>query len=253
MNSLDLNNVCPIIPAAGWGTINNGRHSKLIEPINGTPMILRAIQMMQNAGFAIPIVAINHRYGQQIREALKEVKCHYVVQPERTGSADAVLRALPLVSQEHVLVRYPDMPLWCEETLIKLATAHIIEGSTMSLISVESNNLKYGRIFHKTDGTISEILEPDEITDVQLPHATTCNPSLFCFKAQWLRETIPTIPPCSKGDGFPDELHLPRLAAIACREGQKMIEIPLANKNEALGVNTQEDYQHILRLVGDTT
>ncbi len=99
---------------------------------------------------------------------------------------------------------------------------------------------RYGRVARDQEGRILAVFEPDELSGFDLSLARTVNPSLYCFERAWLESHIPSIKPVSK-DGFEPEYHLPRLIPMAHDQGRKILEVPLQDETEALGVNTHSE------------
>lgn len=71
---------------------------------------------------------------------------------------------------------------------------------------------------------------------------------MYVVNTAWINEKLAQIISRNKGDGFDSEFHLPPLVAIAAQQGDRVVEIPLNDKREALGVNSLEEYQEVLEL-----
>ncbi|HVU75609.1 MAG TPA: NTP transferase domain-containing protein, partial [Candidatus Paceibacterota bacterium] len=91
-----------ILVAAGYGSLRllHGRPvPKILEPIHGTPMVVHPIRTALEAGITDIVVVVNDLFGRDIRKAIRMhgpvCEPEFVVQPDRYGSANAVLRALP--------------------------------------------------------------------------------------------------------------------------------------------------------------
>ncbi|HEV8601179.1 MAG TPA: sugar phosphate nucleotidyltransferase [Patescibacteria group bacterium] len=251
------NKVACVIPAAGWGSVCPVRSSpKVLADLGDEIMLDRIINTVLEADVADSLVVVigNGRYGEQVRAALKGNhygKLHIVTQPERRGAADAVAKALPYLNGEsHVLVTFGDMPLWRAETFKALIKAHLDHGqAAISMVTLRvkegHRTEKYGRIVRDSSGRILAALEPSELAGRELPGAAFVNPSLYVFERSWLMKRLPDIPPTDKGDGFPAELHLPKLLPLAHDEGVNIVEVPLEDPSEALGVNVPEELDEV--------
>jgi len=269
--------VACIIPAAGWGSLCPVRStSKVLEDTEGELMICRIVRTVKEANFAETIVVVigpDDQYGPQIREALMHAghtDLKFVVQPERKGAANAVELALSALNgEEHVLVTFGDMPLWRASTFRDLVLAHLgrrgklrdliqvyltRQGVSVSMVTLKlkpgHRTERYGRIVRDEHGHILAALEPNELAGVDLGKAKTVNPSLYVFERKWLQDKLALIPPVDKGDGFHPEYHLPKLLPIAHDQGAYVLERPLKDPSEALGVNKScelEEVQQALR------
>jgi bifunctional UDP-N-acetylglucosamine pyrophosphorylase/glucosamine-1-phosphate N-acetyltransferase len=251
------NKVACVIPAAGYGSVCPVRSSpKILADLGDEVMLNRIINTVMEADFADSLIVVtgNGHYGEQVREALKSVghpKLKIVIQHERRGAGDAVAKALPhLNGESNVLVTFGDMPLWRAQTFRMLVKAHLEHGAaaiSMVTLRVQQGHRteKYGRIVRDGAGRILAALEPSELAGRQLPGAAFVNPSLYVFDRNWLARRLPDVPLTDKGDGFPAELHLPKLLPLAHDEGVNIVEVPLMDASEALGVNIPEELDEV--------
>jgi len=243
--------VACVIPAAGWGSVCPVRSTpKVLAEVESELMICRIIKSVIQADFADSLIVVVGReqpYGGLIREALSGyTDLQLVTQPERRGAADAVACALPhLNGEEHVFVTFGDMPLWRPYTFRGLVRGHLQSAPSISMVTLRlqegHRTERYGRIVRDGEGRILAALEPFELDSVDLIGAQFVNPSLYVFEREWLVRNLPLIPPTDKGDGFSPELHLPKLLPIAHAEGVEILELPLEDPSEALGVNTPDE------------
>ena len=250
-----------VIPAAGWGSVCPVRSSpKVLETTGDELMIQRIIRIVLEAGIEdqLAVVVGNNGYGAQIRKALEPFECRGLridEQAGRYGAADAVRCALPeLGDAADVLVTFGDMPLWRPDTLRRLAKAHLNDGdAAISMVTLRlrpgHSTERYGRIARDERGAILAAFEPSELAGRMLSGAATVNPSLYVFKRKWLAQNLSHIPPVDKGDGHPPELHLPKLLLIAHDQGAKILEVPLEDASEALGVNTSEELDEVRAVI----
>ena len=246
-----------VIPSAGWGTVCPDRSiPKVLADVGGQTMISRVIQTVREASLngSVIVVIGENGFGTQIRQALSPLAypdLKFVIQPERRGAADAVAWALSLLNgEEHVLVTFGDMPLWRAATFRRLADAHLAGRSVISMVTVAlqagHQTAKYGRIVKDDAGRILAAFEPSEMSGIDLSRAKSVNPSLYLFERQWLADNLGRIKPMDKGDGFPPEIHLPKLLPIAHDQGVRITEVHLEDPSEALGVNTAVDLHEVV-------
>lgn len=251
-----MKNLACVVPAAGWGSVCPLKSTpKVLADVgNGGLMINRVVQAVLAAGIQRIIVVVgDNRYGEQIRNTIsnKRYPVSFAVQYERRGAADAVARALPsLDSERHILVTFGDMPLWRSTTIRSLAKMHLKDDrAAISMVTLAlqpgHRTARYGRIVRDEAGRILAALEPSELGDREINKARFVNPSLYVFERRWLTGHLSLIQPVDKGDGFPAELHLPKLLPLAHEEGARILELPLLDPTEALGVNTPEELREV--------
>jgi molybdenum cofactor cytidylyltransferase len=99
-----------VVLAAGASRRMAGAH-KLLLPVDGEPMVRRAVGRVLAAG-ARPVVVVTGREPEEVQQALAGLECSFVHNPEFTGptsgSLHAGLRAMP-ADVEAVLVVLADM------------------------------------------------------------------------------------------------------------------------------------------------
>ena len=257
-----MDQIVGIVLAAGHGSLVPTKHqTKLIEEIKSRPMVCRPVQLLRNELRLTPtIVVTNSRFGQQIREAIKPHPSQWLVhQPERTGTAGAILACLPSLRQlarksKHAVILYGDMPCWRTESIATLIQAHLNRRATISMFRIDLRGTfgkyvkNFGRILHDESGRIIAVREPYEMTATELAQAHYVNPSAWVFDLLWLEKHLPLLKPHDKGDGFAHEYWLPDLVPVAVEQNCLVLEVDLPDAREALGVNTLEELQEVRTL-----
>lgn len=248
-----------VIIASGYGRcrmLDGIPYPKVAELVARKPMVVHVVDIVGEAGLAPQIVVVNPLFGADIQAVLKEygkTELQYAVQPKRSGAADAVLQAMPLLREggvEHFLVIYADMPLWRPTTVRKIAALHEREKPTVTMISVALEGdyprelERYGRVIRNSDGDIVRIVEPADAIPEELA-SRAVNPSLWVWEREWFLAHTREIPLTQRKDGYEPERYLPPLVGIARRKRRRIIEVRIADPWEALGVNTPEELEHV--------
>ncbi len=252
-----------IVVAAGYGSLRSGPDGKpvpkVIERINGIPMIAYPLRMAEHAGITETVVVVNPRDGAAVIAAIKS-SVHvgtirrmpeFVIQHERRGSADAVLRAIPNLRArniEHALITYGDMPKWSARSTRALLTLHRSHHVVTMATVCRSHEYpvldRYGRVVRNSHGEIIGIIEHNSPFITPKGYAIqSVNPSFWIWDLEWLEQMIPKIKPFKKSDGFGDELHMPPLIHMARIDGRVIHECAFSYSvnDEALGVNTLDE------------
>lgn len=254
-----------VILAAGYGSLQPNV-PKVIESISSRedrPMIVEVVKSIKatvSSCFEFkPTLVVNEIYREVIANCLQahgHSDCNFVIQPDRLGAGDAVLRAVPLLQENgwrEFLVVFADMPLWRPETIRHLVLEHLHEMPAISMVTVAHGALsdfrRYGRILRGPKDEITGVVEPADATAEQLETSKTVNPSLYVFDLAFFVEKIYQVEPKERSDGRPPEIYLPPLVGIAHRAGRKILEVPLENPSEALGVNTLTELEEVRRIV----
>lgn len=253
-----------VILAAGYGSLhpNVPKVIESISPCDNRPMIVEVVKSIKATVFSCfefrPILVVNELYREAIANCLQahgHSECHFVIQPDRYGAGDAVLRAIPFLRENgwrEFLVVLADMPLWQPKTIKNLALEHLHELPAISMVTAVRETLpvfcRYGRILRGPNDEITGVVEPADAAAEQLA-SKTVNPSLYVFDLAFFVEKICQVEPKERGDGRPPEIYLPPLVGIAHRAGRRILEVPLENPIEALGVNTLAELEEVRRIV----
>lgn len=255
-----------VVLAAGHGVIRPG-YSKLVETVDlegRVPAIVEVVGLAHESGAGRPVVlVVNHRFREPVLAALDQYQLRggleIVPQDERRGAADAIRCALPTLQShgcEAFLTLYGDMPAWRPATLQALLALYRDERPAIAMVSVEIQGAltpaaleTFGRILRDETGRIVGVVEPGEATVAQLAVTRTVNPSLFVFDHAWFARHVGNIAPHPRHDGYGDEFHVPPLVAMAVQEGARVVELPLADPCEAVGINTPEDLTLVRKLL----
>lgn len=230
-----MDKVRTVILAAGQGTRMRSQLPKVMHPLLGRPMVWHGVQAAAAATGAVPVVVVGVG-GEQVRQALG-TQAEYVEQVQQLGTAHAVLQAeLCLRGQaELVLVTFADMPLLTAAILreiIDLQMAHPECAFTM-LTVMQEDARGFGRILRDEQGHIQAIVEDAHATPEQKA-IHEVNPSVYCFRADWLWDALKRIPVSPKR-----EYYLTDAVALARAEGLTVQAVCSDYVAETIGVNTR--------------
>src|SRR3989338_7981623 len=132
-----------VVIAAGYGPLRREQgdtYPKLLEDLEGKPMVVRALDTVRAAGFPSCVLVVNPRHGELIRAAVRahgHDEVRIVVQQERRGTADALACAIDALPRDtdSVLVSYWDMPLWKPQQVRDLVANHLPE-NTVTMVTM---------------------------------------------------------------------------------------------------------------------
>jgi len=253
-----VNQLGAVVIAAGYGSVskeNGSPFPKVLEAVGGKSMVIRAIKVVRESGLGPCVVVVNPESGNLIVSECERAGItgiHYEVQPERTGTADALSLSIPWLHGRGItdfVATYADMPLWTPETVALLAKAHIASRAVISKVTVKRTRRfpeldRYGRVLRDGNGHIARVVEIDRANPQELK-AKSVNPSLWAWNGIWFLNHVRRVKPVPRGDGRPAERHLPPLVGVAYEEGEWIMEVPLANPAEALGVNNAAELARV--------
>ena len=144
-----------------------------------------------------------------------------------------------------VLVCYGDMPLMRRATYESLIETHKREGNDCTLLSaVSDEELPYGRIVRKSDGSFSHIVEDKDCTPEEKA-IRELNVGVYVFESRPLWEAIDQLRP----NNAQGEYYLTDAPAYILSRGGRVGACPTCTAEEMLGVNTVEQLAQVEELV----
>lgn len=224
-----------IILAAGQGKRMQSDLPKVLHQVNGRAMVDYALDAATFATHQKPVVVVGHKASLVI-EHLRDL-AHFVYQEQQLGTGHAVQQAEKLLRDrcQNVLVLSADMPLLTGATLKQLIAIQETHSGPVTMLTVVNDNPRgFGRVIRDRNHQICAIVEEAVATPEELL-VDELNAGVYCFRANWLWETLPKIKLSPKG-----EYYLTDLIEIAVKENQSIQALTLSDPNEALGVNTPE-------------
>lgn len=124
----DLGRVAGILLAAGESS-RYGTENKLLESLDGDPVVRRAAESLVEAGIGAVLVVLGHE-ADQVRQALAGLGCHYVDNPDyEAGQSTSVVAGVRAMFDgslvpDAVLFALGDMPCVKPETVRRLVGAY---------------------------------------------------------------------------------------------------------------------------------
>jgi bifunctional UDP-N-acetylglucosamine pyrophosphorylase/glucosamine-1-phosphate N-acetyltransferase len=244
-----MRGLAALVLAAGKGTRMRSRLPKVLHPLAGHPLLEHVLialdglaQEMASSTSGetgdddLPIVVVVSQENAAIRAAF-EGRCHFAIQAEQRGTADAVLAAqstfqLLALQPTHVFIISGDTPLVTTQTLTALLHAASQSSSPLALVSAYAPDpTGYGRVVRDGQGHITAIIEEKNATPQQRA-ITEINTSIYCISTDWLWEHLPRV----KRNEVSGEYYLVDLVEIAAQQGHIIPSIS-APLEEVMGVN----------------
>ncbi len=227
-----------IVLAAGKGTRMKSALPKVAHKVAGLAMIEHVHRAVASVPDLTPLYVIGHEH--EIVRGLLPADVETAVQHEQRGTGHAVSIALAAISAPctELMVLYGDMPLITAETLINLRARHREHGATLTVQSAYvARPDGYGRIIRDPGGAPLAIVEDKWLTETQRM-INEINTGLYVIDAQWLEDTMPTLP--RHGD---DEIYLTDAAELAAAAGGLLV-VPGASADEFVGINDRIGLAH---------
>lgn len=227
-----MSTLAVVILAAGQSTRMKSRHSKVLHPLAGRPLITYSLRLAEALQPAHLLLVLGH-LAPEIQAVLGPTY-RYVLQEPQLGTGHAVRQVRPLLEGrcDELLVLYGDTPLLHLETVQEMLRRHRETGAAITLLSaVLPDPRGYGRVIRDAYGRVRAVVEEADAGPEEraVPEVSS---GILLFQAGWLWEHLPRIPRSAKG-----EYYLPALIGQAFAEGAAVLAHPAPDPEEILGIN----------------
>jgi bifunctional UDP-N-acetylglucosamine pyrophosphorylase / glucosamine-1-phosphate N-acetyltransferase len=217
-----------VVLAAGQGKRMQSDIPKVLQPLAGRPLLAHVLDTARTLAPAAVHVVDGHG-GEQVRAAFGAADIHWCRQAEQRGTGHAVAQALPGIPDDHsVLVLCGDAPLIRASSLQALLAR---PNGLALLTAIAANPAGYGRIV-RHDGRVVRIVEEREANEAELA-IREINSGILCAPAGDLRRWVERLG-C---DNAQQEHYLTDVVAMAFADGVDVTGVPVADPDEALGIN----------------
>lgn len=163
----------------------------------------------------------------------------YAFQEQQRGTGDAVKSALPALGsfKGTVLITYADHPLFTAETLKLFVQYHFHKKATLTMLSFQAPPPNgYGKVIRDTKREILRITEAKDCTPEEAL-VSEVNSGFYAVDSAFLKPAVEGL----TNNNAQGEYYLTDIVEKASKEGQTVVAFPLANAEEAAGVNNPQD------------
>jgi bifunctional UDP-N-acetylglucosamine pyrophosphorylase/glucosamine-1-phosphate N-acetyltransferase len=190
---------------------------------------------------ADPVVVVTGAQAEEVERALQEAsaqdlpRLRFAPQPERRGTADAVLRARKALERfdGDVLILCGDVPALGAKALGALLGQHRKKGAALTVLTAElTDPTGYGRIVRDSRGGITEIVEHRDASKAQR-EIREINTGTYCADWKALAGALEKVRP----DNDQGEYYLTDAVRLLLEDGSTVAARIHPDAAEALGVN----------------
>jgi bifunctional UDP-N-acetylglucosamine pyrophosphorylase/glucosamine-1-phosphate N-acetyltransferase len=236
-----------VILAAGKGTRMRSALPKVLHRAAGRPLLQWVVDAARAAGCARVLVVVGHG-AERVREEIGSYggtdDLGWVLQAEQRGTGHALAQAEPEIRGEAtVLVLSGDVPLLQPGTLDRLAAAAEEGWGAMAVAELPDPG-SLGRVIVDQAGVFQSIVEFKDATPEQRA-VRLINAGLYALPAPAVFDYLRSL----KTDNAQGELYLTDAVTGAAADGHPVRLIPLADPDEALGVNDRAELARVHRLL----
>lgn len=237
-----MNQVFPIILAAGQGTRMHSDLPKVLHLVAGQPMLQHVLATCKKLTNDRLAVVYGHG-GEQVKHAIQDAGIVWVLQAEQRGTGHAVAQAIDLAPDAAtVLIAYADTPLIRPETLQQLANS--LGDAALAVLTTKPANPKgYGRIVRNAQGVVLKIVEEKD-ADESTRAIQEINTGFMVAKGvdfkRWLKQLTP--------NNVQGEYYLTDCISMAVAEQREVKAVVCADPLEAEGINNRVQLARLERV-----
>lgn len=236
-----MNNILPIILAAGESKRMRSPQPKPLLPLLGKPLLQWILDTLRGIkGLQKPVVVVGHGAEAVTRAFGPSADC--VLQEPRMGTGHALIQCLPLIEArkaDKVLVLCGDMPLISANTLEKLLVS---KADAVVLAFTPDNPRGYGRILTDKNHRLVRIVEERDATEAEKA-VRLVNSGMYILPVKGLAVRLKAL----GRNNSQGEYYLTDALKSMAEEG---LEIEVVRTNDALeaeGVNTPRQMADLTR------
>ena len=243
LSQLDL----VIVLAAGEGTRMKSAHPKVLHKIAGATLlehVISAISKLEGKELRVVIGASAEEVKNELNRIHPSSKT--ILQEVRSGTGDAVRRALTKDDSGTVLVCDGDTPLISTETLRSLIVEHNKQGAAATVLTTEvPNPTGYGRIVREKNEFTRIVEERDASPEER--EIIEINSGIYAFDISKLRGALSEL---GKGNSQGEE-YLTDVIAILKSKGEKVSTFEAQDFSEFLGINDRSQLADVAAIFRD--
>ncbi len=227
-----------IVLAAGQGVRMKSDLPKVMHTLAGRPMVRYVVETARALQPACLVVVVGHG-ADLVRQALGD-GVTYALQAERLGTGHAVHQAAEVAAgrADTTLVLFGDSPLVRPETLRGAVARHQAESAAVTMLSFRPGDpTGYGRIVRDEAGErVIAIVEERDATAKERAIGEVSS-GMYCFRDDWLWPNLARLAADDTLRAAHTEIYLTDLVAMARRQGEAVIAVPMSDALEAIGLD----------------
>jgi bifunctional UDP-N-acetylglucosamine pyrophosphorylase/glucosamine-1-phosphate N-acetyltransferase len=243
LSQLDL----VIVLAAGEGTRMKSTRPKVLHEIAGATLIshvLTATKELKPNELRVVVGAAADEVKLEINQIYPGAKT--VLQEVRSGTGDAVRRALTKSDSGKVLVCAADTPLITTKTLAALVAAHSKSGAAATVLTTEvPDPTGYGRIVRDA-GKLTKIVEERDASESER-ELNEINTGVYIFEIEKLFNSLAGL----SNSNSQGEAYLTDVIAILKGKGESVATYEAHDFTEFLGINDRSQLADVSAIYRD--
>lgn len=237
-----------IILAAGKGTRMKSSKCKVLHPVAGSPMIIRALNTALAASPEKLILVVGHQ-ADQVKELTAHLPIEYALQTEQLGTGHAVASAGDLLDdfQGPCLILCGDTPLIETESIESIISHHVSSSSDLSVVTTYLENpTGYGRILRNHAQELRGIVEERDATPEERK-IREINTGVYAVETRTLFSLLESL----DNNNIQREYYLTDIVRIASDKGLRLNTFAIQDSAQVQGVNTMVELAAASKIIWD--
>ncbi len=234
-----------VVLAAGRGTRMRSALPKVLHEAAGRPLLAWVVDAARAAGCSKILIVVGHG-AEQVKETIQGDDIAWVLQAEQRGTGHALAQTEAHVDgPATLLVLSGDVPFLTPATVDRLASEAEAGWGSMATAELDDPG-SLGRVITGADGGFDRIVEARDATPEELTERRI-NAGLYALPAPEIFGFLSRL----TTHNAQGELYLTDAVTNAARDDRSIRLVPLADVNEALGVNNRAELALVHRLLVD--
>ena len=230
-----------VILAAGKGTRMRSARPKVLHELADRALLQHVIDSARALEPNRIVVVYGHG-GEMVRDAVPGDDLTWVEQADQRGTGDAVNQALPVVSEDQVLVLLGDVPLIQPATLARFIGN--VDEQALALMTLELEEPGgYGRIVRDDTGSVRRIVEYKDASEGERA-IREINTGILGAPRTFLEQALPAL----SAENAQGEYYLTDIIAMAVNQGLVVRASGPENPWETDGVNDRVQLARLERI-----
>jgi len=233
--------VSVLVLAAGEGKRMLSRHSKVVHPLAGKPMVRYVVDAALAMGASRVLVVVGSR-GEEVKAAIgaHDKRIGFCVQERPLGTGHAVLSAEKALkgAEGTLLIVNGDLPSLRAETLQGFLSTHRQSGVPLTLVTAVLSDLgSYGRIVRNYNSEVARIVEATDASSEE-KQIKEINAGIYCVEIDHLFKNLKLV----GANNAQGEVYLTDLVEILKKNHAKVAAYCHPEPEEVLGVNNRREH-----------
>lgn len=218
---------------------------KVLHKLGGVTMIDHVLRALEPLRLDRTLVVVGHQ-ADRVASVVVRDGIETVLQEEQKGTGDAVMRTQKALANFDgtVLVLAGDVPLLPTETIRDFVSFHEAKGAACTVMTARFPNPKgYGRIVRGTNGTVQDIVEHKDASELQLA-IREVNTGILAFRSEALFRYIGGL----TNRNAKGEYYLTDMVGILRQAGLDVAAYMVDDDRLVRGVNSPEQLAELERI-----